>query len=111
MKTLETLTKSEKSTLLYLESCMVDGKGKAMWDKMNDEDTENIIDFIRDDLMTVQNPRPSYHIASIFPSNQYMQITHFSDEAWSLAHQVRRERSDRMIYMYDGYKPKQGELK
>jgi len=87
-------TRAEKSLLLYFETCLVDSCGKVISAKMNEDDfkitkkwkEEKFIEFQRIPFNEINKNTP-------FP------ITHtirFTNKAWELAHQYRRERAERM---------------
>lgn len=93
MKTLESMTKDERSLLLYLETRAVDYGGKVDTRHMNAEDmaiaknwnTEGFVKF----------GRIKFHDINILSK-----MTHWcelSDEAWTLAHQERRARCTRIM--------------
>lgn len=95
---LETMSKDERSLLLYFETCMVDNRGKVDGRRMNAADHEIVKEFVKQGLITFQR-LPFKHITELKDKaqvNAHYWIT-FSDKAWELAHQERRNRSDRMI--------------
>ena len=97
MSKTEDLTKREQSTLLYLETCLVDAYGRVEGRRMNEEDLRNIDKFIKDGIIQFGE------LSSLAIENfktmgfTYTYYVRFTDEAWKLAHKFRRERSDRMI--------------
>jgi hypothetical protein len=98
-------TKAEKSVLLYMETCMVDGFGKIESRRMNQEDWEAIETIAKEGLITCERLP-----AKIIMKYQKISIgrlcTHivtFTDLAWELVGKFRRERSDRMIEHGDAF--------
>jgi hypothetical protein len=97
MKTLNDLTKEERSLLLYLETRAVDYGGTVDARHMNQDDfatldvwkKEKIVDFGR------------LARECCTPTRQYW-VT-FSEEAWALAHEERRARYARMNSKRDWY--------
>ena len=92
-------TKREQSTLIYLETCLVDAYGRVEGRRMNGEDMKHIkkfkemelIKFGRLKMKAIQKLRgdPRGHI--------YTHWVRFSGTAWKLAHRWRKERSDRIL--------------
>jgi hypothetical protein len=86
-----TLTAAEASTLLYLETCLVDKAGRVESRRMNDEEhswcklmsEEKFIEFGR--IVIKDHNRDGDH------------WVRFTTEAWELAHRLRRERADRIL--------------
>jgi hypothetical protein len=84
MKTLETLTHDERSLLLYFETLAVDYSGKVDSRRMNEDD---------------------FRIAEIWDSEGFIEFgriifdhgggyyCNLSEEAWKLAHEVRKARA------------------
>jgi hypothetical protein len=96
MKTLETMTKDERSLLLFLEACAVDKWGKIDARHMNKLDLgiaerwdkEKFIGFGRIAYKFINTDKAAFGIA-----------THWcklSDEAWKLAHEERKARGIRI---------------
>jgi hypothetical protein len=99
-----TYTREEKSLVLFFETCLVDGMGRVASAHMNAEDLqiaenlakEGLIEFGRLNFKTVSKfhkPRPSF-------SRQYTHWVRFTDKAWQLTHQWRRERSEQVFSKY-----------
>jgi len=90
MKSLETMSKDERSLLLYLECRSVDYGGRVDALHMNAEDLtiakkwneEGFIEFGRIVYRNI--------------TNAGTQFVKFSEEAWKLAHEERRARFNRM---------------
>jgi len=91
------LNKNERSLLLYLETCLVDGLGRVESIRMNKTDftiikkwkNTKFIAFGRLRFKAIERLRKYGH--------QYTHYVRLSEEAWALVHQLRRERSDRLI--------------
>ena len=74
------MDRDETSLLLYMEACLVDNRGKMNNTKLNDEDRLNMnhwrqLGFVKTSGLWVE----------------------FTEEAWRLAHQLRRERAERHV--------------
>lgn len=86
------LTHDEKSVLLYAESCLVDSRGLMKSVKMNAEDMnclkrfkmEGLIDYGRIPFHEINHP-------TVFSNTHWVS---FSEEAWTLVHNLRRERAE-----------------
>lgn len=83
---------SMKSTLRYLESCLVERKGKVEERRLNQEDFSNIELMKGFDLIEFEEIPEEKNYRS-----KYTHKVRFSDEAWNLAHKFRKEKSERMI--------------
>jgi len=91
-------SKDERSIILYLETCLVDGNGKAAGARMNDVDFKNIERFVEEGL--IKFGRLPFKEIEKMRGNFAVVPTHwirFSEEAWAIAHKLRRERADRMV--------------
>lgn len=100
MMAVDTMTQTEKSLLLYLETCVVDGAGFVVGARVNDTEVSIAIGwdragFIRFGrrMMKEMSSNPSAR-SSRFPPTHYIRL---SEAAWDLAHRLRREKSARMI--------------
>lgn len=91
----------ERNLLLFLETCLVDGYGRVASVHMNainfdlaeKMQKEGLISFGRLTMKAIRvfnNNHPSI-------SRQYTHWVRFTDKAWNIVHQLRRQRSDRMI--------------
>jgi len=97
------LTRTEKSLLLYLETCLVDNLGKVQAARMNVEDFDAIahlkelglIDFGRLPFKDIEKSRRYLRV----PNTHWVR---FSDEAWKIAHALRRERTERHTPTLEG---------
>lgn len=90
MKTLEDMTKDERSLLLYLETRAVDYGGKIDTRHMNKEDIDTAKGWNKEGFLWFG--RIKFHDIAYH-------MTHWcelSDEAWSLAHQERKARYKRI---------------
>ena len=91
MRNLETMTKDERSLLLFFETCAVDYGGKIDARHMNDEDfniakqwnTEGFIEFGRIRFHDIVGKQTHWVTLSI--------------DAWVLAHTERKARAERLI--------------
>ena len=78
----------EKSTLMNLESCLVDHFGQVDGGRMEKQDFENIKSFQQRGLL----------VFGRIPSKLKLKRTHwveFTEEAWQLAHKYRKEQAER----------------
>lgn len=86
------MNKSEKSLLLFLETCCVDRSGGVDLKYMSKEDLEMALDWDKSGFVSFKR------IASEFlprPSGSTYDC-HLSDKAWNICFKVRRERAERM---------------
>lgn len=91
MKTLETMTRGERSLLLFLETCAADDAGAVDARHMNGDDMETVKKWSEEGF--VKFGRITFGSISGSYRNHWCEL---SDEAWSLAHQERRARFARM---------------
>ncbi len=98
MRTLKEMTRAERSLLLFLECRLVDYRGGVATVHMNKEDfgiasrwtDEGFINFKCQPWSDVERSRKML--------GSFKMITHtvtFSEEAWNLAHQERKNRYER----------------
>jgi len=96
----EDLTRAERSVLLYAESCLVDNLGRLESRKMNDEDIEALKSLkgkgIVQDFGRLAWKVVEYYM-TLGTSNKPTHYIRLTDEGWKLAHQLRKERSKRLI--------------
>jgi hypothetical protein len=116
-RTLETMTKDERSLLLYLETCAVDHTGKVDGIKMNDEDRaiaerwaqEGFIKYGRvcaadafpcatapEEEFLTEEDEDEGSSAPLLPRSSKLNWVQLSEEAWTLAHAERRARAERL---------------
>lgn len=89
---IETMSKEEKSALLYAESCLVDFSGLLESNKTNSMDIEAFKKFSSLDLVAFGRI-PSELLSSDSPRKCAHWIT-FNEKAWTIAHALRRRRSE-----------------
>ena len=82
------LDDQDKKTLRYLESCMVDSKGEIDPQKMNFHDFKSIDLFTMAGIIEIQDDRGN---------TGYIEITKFTDKAWELALESRKEKAESWI--------------
>ena len=100
MKTLDEMTKDERSQLLYMETRLVDQKGILNEKQMNDDDraickrwdAEGFIVYKRLPFDVIESRGRQFTNSMTKQETTYVE---FSDEAWQLAHEERRRRADR----------------
>ena len=90
MKTLETMTKDEKSLLLFLETRAVDQSGKVQTEHMNDDDRKIVERWNSEGFVRYGR------VASEDLNKHGTHWCHLSDEAWALAHAERKARAARL---------------
>lgn len=92
-----TLTRDERSLLLYAETCVVDSGGLLVGARMNTDDIAALKKF--SDLGILSCGRiPWKLIPKLMHPGPGMEYTHyvtFTDAAWSLVSRLRRERAER----------------
>ena len=83
-----TVNRRKKSLLLYFETCLVDNEGFVNGLRINQEEVEWAKTWVDSGLIT---------FGRVLFKEIIFNNTHevrFSDEAWNLAHQFRRERAE-----------------
>jgi len=94
-----TVTPKVASTLLYLETCLVDQYGRVEGRRMNNEDLEIIEKLVKDKF--IHFGRLSFKAIKRWRDANigklYTYYVRFTPQAWQLTHRFRRERSERMI--------------
>lgn len=91
MKTLETMTKEERSLLLFLETCAVDNIGRVKTKHMN------VNDFI---IAEKWNKEKFLYFGRIYSKDITDAGSHWcilTDEAWQLASEERKGRAKRTL--------------
>lgn len=86
------LSREEKSLLLYLESCMVDNRGRMDSRKINDEDEHILIHWREIGFIDFGRIHPDEYMLNM--GGRWIEL---SDDAWELASIERYERSVRML--------------
>lgn len=88
-----TLTKVERSIILYAESCSVDYGGLLEGKRMNDDDLAALRKFHESGLLSFGRvPAKLLGPLSEYGRNPTHWVT-FTDDAWALAHALRRQRA------------------
>jgi len=95
MKDIDKMTRDEKNLLLYFEACLVDQNGYICGARMNEVDfgiakrwnEEKFISFGRIPFHDIDQTKS-------IPNTNWVRLT---EDAWVIAHQLRKERSERMI--------------
>jgi len=94
------LTRDERSILLYLEACLVDQLGRAEGQRMNEDDFK-AIEILKKKGLIKGFGRIKYRAVQKLrygPSAKvYTNWVRLTDKGWKVVHQLRKERSDRMI--------------
>lgn len=87
---------------MYVETCLVDGYGRLVGTRMNNDDIDIGRRFARSGLIKFGRI-PLKEIQRLMNKGIYNRLTvptywvRFSDEAWEIVHKLRRERSERML--------------
>lgn len=90
-RTLDTMSKDERSLLLFFETCAVDYGGKIDVRHMNKEDMDIAKKWNKEGF--VKFGRIKFHDII----GKHTHWCEFSEEAWKLAHQERRARCCRIM--------------
>ena len=90
MKTLEAMTKDERSLLLFMESCAVEKSGRVKAVHMNADDLKTAEQWNKEGF--VKFGRIALEDISEFGSNW----CRLSEEAWQLAFAERKDRANRI---------------
>jgi hypothetical protein len=90
------LTKDERSVILYAETCLVDSYGKMAQIRMNKEDLAALDRFKEEGLLDYGrlSAKEIMNVHNIIHGTHWVR---FTEEAWTLAHKLRRERAARMV--------------
>ena len=96
----ESMTKDERSLLLYFEDCMVNKMCCVQPVHMNEEDfriaekwhEDKFVSFVRCPYDFIRKDNPNRRAGG-----DYTHLVLLSDEAWELAHQLREERGNRQF--------------
>jgi hypothetical protein len=92
------LSRPERKILLYIEAQLVDGIGRLEGRRMNNEDLEAIESLIKKGFVDKFGRLPwkvvAFYAGTKFRPTHYVRLT---DEGWKVAHQLRKERSERLI--------------
>lgn len=98
-------TTAERSLLLFLETCLVDGSGLVVGVRMNDEDFKIAGAWARTGFLTLWGRRQA---AFVLDDRSQYPRTHcvgFSEAAWAEAHAERRARAARTAKALDQVAP------
>ena len=94
MKTLEKMTRDERSLLLFFEACAVDHGGRVNTRHMNDEDRQIAEEWNEEGFC--QFGRVGSKFLTLKTAKLGTHWCKLSDEAWKLAHVERKARGIRM---------------
>ncbi|MBR8434795.1 hypothetical protein KDW37_28950 [Burkholderia cenocepacia] len=89
-----TLTKVERSILLYAETCCVDAGGLLEGKRMNADDMTALRKFADAGILSFGRI-PFHLLASLSSLRQPTHWITLTDDAWQLAHALRRQRAAR----------------
>lgn len=84
------LSQSERSTLMYVESCLVDQAGELDLEQMNYHDQQNLKLFGAAGILDVEETQPMLDHGG-------MEVVKFTDAAWDLARESRQMRAAQHI--------------
>lgn len=85
----ESLSASERSTLMYVEARVVDNQGELDPRQMNFEDQQNLKIFAAADILDVDEPERHHSD----PRKDLMRVVKFTDAAWDLTRDCRQIRA------------------
>jgi hypothetical protein len=91
-----TMTREQRSILLYAECCVVDYGGLLEGVRMNIQDIRALRQFQEAGLLSFGRIPSSVidELRQLFPGRRPTHWVKFTDAAWSLAHAVRRWRAE-----------------
>lgn len=98
-------TKDERSLLLFLETQIVDHCGQVASDSMNESDREIAKRWAKDGLIAFGRRRADEITGERGRGSRRAHWVQFSDKAWTIAHQLRRERGERHVETISGARP------
>lgn len=93
-----TLTRNEKSVLLYAETCVVDRSGLMVGARMNEADIAALKKFQEAGAL-VFGRIPFHCIPTLHHDGPGLESTHwvtFNEDAWTAAHALRRVRAEQI---------------
>lgn len=91
------LSRIEKSLLIYLETRIVDHFGIVDTRHMNDEDMNIAEKWDKDGFITFKRLPAKYVFNKIHGTVKNTHSVWFSEDAWIAAHKERRNRGNRML--------------
>jgi RecB family endonuclease NucS len=91
---LEEMSKDERSLLLYIETCVVDYAGLIHSLKINEDDRTLLKKW--DESGFISWSRITFKSLQLLSDKHRSTLVRLSEEAWTLAHQERRNRALRM---------------
>jgi len=93
------LSKQERKILLYIEDCLVNKLGRLEGRRMNKEDIIAIDSLVKKGIVA-HFGRLAWKVVEYWANKGMDRPTHYvrlTDEGWKVAHQLRREKSERLI--------------
>ena len=94
---LETMTKDERSLLLFLETRAVDYGGRVLTVHMNSDDVDIAKRWTKDGFLSFGRRKMEDIEGDVStPSHRATHLVELSDDAWAIAHEERRARNVRM---------------
>jgi len=93
MKILDEMTKDERSLLLFLETCAVDYGGRVDAQCMNSDDFLLVKKWAEEKFIKFGRIAYDSVVVHKGPNTAWVEL---SDHAWTLAHQERRNRFERI---------------
>lgn len=88
------LSSIQKNLLLYIESQLVDNRGKLSAEKMNHDDFQELKVFQALDLLDIEHGELQEQKGEAWTHK----VIQFSDDAWKLAHDVRKARGEKHVH-------------
>jgi hypothetical protein len=96
------LTKTERSILLYAETCVVDYAGLLEGQRMNNDDIEVLKKFEAAGILKFG--RIPARVLGSMVSRQCTHWVEFTEAAWNLAHALRRQMAEKSKTVSANYK-------
>lgn len=94
MKSLDEMTRDERSLLLYIETCAVDYGGLVNSLRINQVDREILKRWDADGFISFS--RITFKSLELLQDKNCTNLVRLSEDAWKLAHEERRARNVRM---------------
>lgn len=99
---IENLTKTERSVLLYAETCVVDYAGLLEGKRMNSDDIDALKKFEAAGILKFG--RIPARVLGSMVSRECTHWVEFMDAAWSIAHSLRRQVAEKSKTVSTNYK-------
>lgn len=91
------MNRKQENLLMYLETCLVDHRGRVAGCKLNADDHDQIDKWIEDGLVRFGR-LPSQEGDRRFGNTHWVR---FRDDAWGIVAQARKDRAGRTLFVTD----------